>query len=321
MEDLFVQEPAIAADISKKEKSTPVVEKKNEVNMRRTYSHDEAVEASIEYFKGDELAARGMRVAVTGLKPESEIIASVIKNMKSPAINLCRTRNAGKVEFSTLAELLGGSFHSPDDFLTLKLAGMPCVYIKQTAPLTFYPLLQNHGKFQISNQDKKSHRLKFQLAFPEASKAETQFLERDIIMNPESETSFIFDYTIKRKYQNYEFRIVLDEKLFFLQKNKIPSAFSLNSPGTIFGSGETLTLFLDSAASYPNKYSYRIYLVINSEKLLLKDKIPFTAKARAVIKIPETSGNAVSLKIQMLDSADNPVDELERPVTIMTLGK
>ena len=240
---------------------------------------------------------------------------------KSPAINLCRTRNAGKCEYSTLAELLGGSFHSPDDFLTLKLAGMPCVYIKETAPLTFYPLLQNHGKFQISNQDKKSHRLKFQLAFSEASKAETQFLERDIIMNPESEISFIFDYTIKKKYQNYEFRIVLDEELFFLQKNKIPSAFSLNSPGTIFGSEETLTLFLDSAASYPNKYSYRIYLVMNSGKLLLKDKIPFTAKARAVIKTPETSGNAVSLKIQMLDPADNPVDELERPVTIMTLGK
>ncbi|HAM10239.1 MAG TPA: adenosylcobalamin-dependent ribonucleoside-diphosphate reductase [Bacteroidales bacterium] len=58
MEELFVQEPAVAAEKIKKEKSTPGVEKKREVNGKKTYSHDEAVEASIEYFKGDELAAR-----------------------------------------------------------------------------------------------------------------------------------------------------------------------------------------------------------------------------------------------------------------------
>jgi len=58
MEDLFVQEPAIAAEKTKKEKSTPEVEKRREVSEKKTYSHDEAVEASIEYFKGDELAAR-----------------------------------------------------------------------------------------------------------------------------------------------------------------------------------------------------------------------------------------------------------------------
>ena len=58
MENLFVQEPAVAAEKTKKEKSTPEVEKKQQVNEKKTYSHDEAVEASIEYFKGDELAAR-----------------------------------------------------------------------------------------------------------------------------------------------------------------------------------------------------------------------------------------------------------------------
>lgn len=58
MEDLFVQEPAIVADKTKKEKSTPEMEKRREVNEKATYSHDEAVEASIRYFNGDELAAR-----------------------------------------------------------------------------------------------------------------------------------------------------------------------------------------------------------------------------------------------------------------------
>lgn len=58
MEDLFVQEPAVAAEKVKREKASPEVEKKNDVSARPTYSHDEAVEASIVYFKGDELAAR-----------------------------------------------------------------------------------------------------------------------------------------------------------------------------------------------------------------------------------------------------------------------
>ncbi len=58
MEDLFVQEPAVAADKTKKEKSTPEMEKRREVKEKTTYSHDEAVEASIKYFNGDELAAR-----------------------------------------------------------------------------------------------------------------------------------------------------------------------------------------------------------------------------------------------------------------------
>ena len=58
MEDLFVQEPAIAADKTKKEKSSVATGKENEESMKITFSHDEAVEASIEYFKGDELAAR-----------------------------------------------------------------------------------------------------------------------------------------------------------------------------------------------------------------------------------------------------------------------
>ncbi|HUX96852.1 MAG TPA: adenosylcobalamin-dependent ribonucleoside-diphosphate reductase [Bacteroidales bacterium] len=58
MEDLFVQEPAIAADKTKKEKSSTVTEQRHVENKKITFSHDEAVEASIEYFKGDELAAR-----------------------------------------------------------------------------------------------------------------------------------------------------------------------------------------------------------------------------------------------------------------------
>ena len=58
MEDLFVQEPAVAADKTKKEKQTTSMEKKREENEKITYSHDEAVEATIKYFRGDELAAR-----------------------------------------------------------------------------------------------------------------------------------------------------------------------------------------------------------------------------------------------------------------------
>jgi ribonucleoside-diphosphate reductase alpha chain len=58
MEDLFVQEPAVVAEKTKKEKSTPEMEKRRDVTEKKTYSHDEAVQASIEYFKGDELAAR-----------------------------------------------------------------------------------------------------------------------------------------------------------------------------------------------------------------------------------------------------------------------
>jgi ribonucleoside-diphosphate reductase alpha chain len=58
MEDLFVQEPAVAAEKTKKEKLTPEMERKRDVTEKKTYSHDEAVQASIEYFKGDELAAR-----------------------------------------------------------------------------------------------------------------------------------------------------------------------------------------------------------------------------------------------------------------------
>ena len=58
MEDLFVQEPAIAADKTKKEKSNTAAEEKQAESKKITFSHDEAVEASIEYFKGDELAAR-----------------------------------------------------------------------------------------------------------------------------------------------------------------------------------------------------------------------------------------------------------------------
>jgi ribonucleoside-diphosphate reductase alpha chain len=68
MGELFVQESAIASEKSKDEQQTTGVQKSAETketlkpakqeNRKVAYSHDEAVEASIEYFKGDELAAR-----------------------------------------------------------------------------------------------------------------------------------------------------------------------------------------------------------------------------------------------------------------------
>jgi ribonucleoside-diphosphate reductase alpha chain len=68
MEELFVQESAIATEKAKTEKSASEMQEKVEVkniekyksrgNDKVVYSHEEAVEASIQYFKGDELAAR-----------------------------------------------------------------------------------------------------------------------------------------------------------------------------------------------------------------------------------------------------------------------
>jgi ribonucleoside-diphosphate reductase alpha chain len=66
MEELFVQESALVTDgITKKEKEPGMQQqgKNNDINNNsgkdvKVYSHDEAVEASISYFKGDELAAR-----------------------------------------------------------------------------------------------------------------------------------------------------------------------------------------------------------------------------------------------------------------------
>jgi ribonucleoside-diphosphate reductase, adenosylcobalamin-dependent len=59
MGELFVQESTIASEKAKDEQQTSgsqkIVGGKADV---KTYSHDEAVEASIEYFRGDELAAR-----------------------------------------------------------------------------------------------------------------------------------------------------------------------------------------------------------------------------------------------------------------------
>ncbi|MGD0340367.1 MAG: adenosylcobalamin-dependent ribonucleoside-diphosphate reductase [Bacteroidales bacterium] len=59
MGELFVQESTIASEKAKDEQQTPASQKigggKTDV---KTYSHDEAVDASIEYFRGDELAAR-----------------------------------------------------------------------------------------------------------------------------------------------------------------------------------------------------------------------------------------------------------------------
>lgn len=68
MEELFVQESAIATEKAAKEQSASDMQKtgeqketakiKEKAKEKGVYSHDEAVEASIEYFKGDELAAR-----------------------------------------------------------------------------------------------------------------------------------------------------------------------------------------------------------------------------------------------------------------------
>ena len=68
MEELFVQESAIVTEKAKKQNAAPEVQKtekgeniemsKNRGQETVVYSHEEAVEESIQYFKGDELAAR-----------------------------------------------------------------------------------------------------------------------------------------------------------------------------------------------------------------------------------------------------------------------
>jgi len=60
MEELFVQESAITTGKTTKEQSTPAIQKSADAKnaARSVYSHDDAVEASIQYFRGDELAAR-----------------------------------------------------------------------------------------------------------------------------------------------------------------------------------------------------------------------------------------------------------------------
>jgi ribonucleoside-diphosphate reductase alpha chain len=67
MEELFVRESGIATEKAMKEQATPdqktgevkgMNKSKEQGKEKATYSHEEAVEASIQYFKGDELAAR-----------------------------------------------------------------------------------------------------------------------------------------------------------------------------------------------------------------------------------------------------------------------
>ncbi|MFH0841423.1 MAG: adenosylcobalamin-dependent ribonucleoside-diphosphate reductase [Bacteroidota bacterium] len=60
MGDLFVQESVIASEKSKDEQEAAGAQNKTETKKisKPVYSHDEAVTASIEYFRGDELAAR-----------------------------------------------------------------------------------------------------------------------------------------------------------------------------------------------------------------------------------------------------------------------
>ncbi len=66
MEDLFVHEPAVALEKATKEQTQSVTDKgtgndnkkMEEKVTKKVYTHDQAVEESIRYFKGDELAAR-----------------------------------------------------------------------------------------------------------------------------------------------------------------------------------------------------------------------------------------------------------------------
>jgi ribonucleoside-diphosphate reductase alpha chain len=66
MEELFVQDQVILTGKTEEEKTSSVMEKANEMENsgnepeegRKVYSFEEAVEASIRYFNGDELAAR-----------------------------------------------------------------------------------------------------------------------------------------------------------------------------------------------------------------------------------------------------------------------
>jgi len=64
MEELFVQDPSVAIEKAgaeqqqDKKKTEKTVNKAEEGRQKKTYSHDEAVESSISYFNGDELAAR-----------------------------------------------------------------------------------------------------------------------------------------------------------------------------------------------------------------------------------------------------------------------
>jgi len=60
MEELFVQESAITTGKTMKEQSTPAAQRPADAKntAKPVYSHDDAVEASIQYFRGDELAAR-----------------------------------------------------------------------------------------------------------------------------------------------------------------------------------------------------------------------------------------------------------------------
>ncbi|HLP72516.1 MAG TPA: adenosylcobalamin-dependent ribonucleoside-diphosphate reductase [Bacteroidales bacterium] len=60
MEDLFVQDPSVATGKVKREevKEMQNSKEKKESGKKAIYSHEEAVEASIRYFNGDELAAR-----------------------------------------------------------------------------------------------------------------------------------------------------------------------------------------------------------------------------------------------------------------------
>src|SRR5512138_1533637 len=60
MKDLFVHDPSVEVEKDEKDGSPVMKEGENmkKVKERPVYSHDEAVEASIKYFNGDELAAR-----------------------------------------------------------------------------------------------------------------------------------------------------------------------------------------------------------------------------------------------------------------------
>lgn len=240
---------------------------------------------------------------------------------KVPAINLCRTRNSSDCEFSTLAELKGGSFHSTKDFLPLQLAGLPALFVVPQSSLTFYPKLQNPAKFLVRNQDRSPHSLRFSMTLTGGAGAIPEVIEQEYSLKPESETDLLFNYKINKKYQNYEFRIILDDSLFFTDNDNIPHVFTLSSPGNIFFPGEKISLMLDCSASYSSQCFYRVSLCLDHKEILLADKILFATKTFGVIRMPDVSVKNAFLKIQLFDSENNLLDELNNPINIIDLGK
>jgi hypothetical protein len=237
---------------------------------------------------------------------------------KSSAINLCRERFAGKTECSSLCVLAGGSFHSPDDFMEMKLLGMPRVYMKYLESFTFYPDLENHCKFQVFSQEDNVHKMKATLKL-DSSHGDSKTFDSELSLNAKSEQCLPIDYYLKKKYQSYEFNVFLDGELFFFKKNNIPASFGANLPGNIFYCGEDIPLDLNCAASYTKEYYYSISLITKTGKLNLKDKIFFAKNLTAKVRMPESASQNYELEILLHSPAGKVIDEFKSPLTIIKL--